>query len=377
MKTSRKIWIGSIAGLLATVGVLVGVKAAQIGAMIHAGQSFVPPPEAVTTEKAQASQWEGSNSFIGSLTAVRGVQLGTELPGLIRQIAFDSGAFVKQGAVLVRLDTTTEEAQLASAQADAVLAKLSLDRAKTLRQSGSSPVADLDQAEARAKQADAAVLNLQAVIAKKTIRAPFDGRVAIRSVELGRVLASGDTVASLQSVDPIYVDFSVPQQSLAQVTEKQKVRIRTDIYGQAIWDGSVSTVNPEVDVTTRNVRIRATLPNADGRLKPGMFVNVDVLSADKRDVLVIPATAVLFAPYGDSVYVVEDKNEGGTHQLTARQKFVRVGDRRGDYVAVLSGLDAGETVVSTGGFKLRNGASVVVNNSLAPSPQLAPKPADR
>jgi membrane fusion protein (multidrug efflux system) len=306
------------------------------------------------------------------------VTLGAELAGLVREISFDSGASVKQGAVLVRLDTSTEEAQLAAALAEASLSRLSLDRARSLREGGSNSPADLDAAEARAKQADATVAGLRATIGKKIIRAPFDGRIAIRQVELGQVLSAGAPIASLQSVNPIHADFWLPQQALAEVKLGQRVRIRTDIWPNALWDGTITTVNPEVDVATRNVRIRATFPNPDGALRPGMFVNVEVFSAEAREVLLIPATAVIFAPYGDSVFaIVEKKDAAGAVTRTAQQKFVRLGERRGDYVAVVSGVSAGETLVGSGAFKLRNGAAVVVNDTLAPSPQLAPVPVDR
>jgi len=310
--------------------------------------------------------------------AYRGVILGAELGGTVRAISFDSGASVKKGQVLVKIDTSAEEAQLASASADASLAKLNLDRARNLHKGGANTQADLDAAEARAKSAEATVANLEATIAKKTIRAPFDGRVAIRQVELGQVLSAGTAIASLQSVSPIYADFYLPQQALATLRPGQKTRLRTDIFPGAQWDGEVSTVNTEVDVATRNVRVRATFPNADGRLRPGMYANVDVLSSDKRPVLLIPATAAIFAPYGDSVFVLEEKKDpAGKPSALARQKFVRLGERRGDFVAVESGLGAGEKVVSSGAFKLKNGMAVVVNDALAPSAELSPQPADR
>ncbi|HEX9291918.1 MAG TPA: efflux RND transporter periplasmic adaptor subunit [Anaeromyxobacteraceae bacterium] len=360
------------------IGALVGIKAGQIGSMIKAGKSFVPPPESVTSARVEASEWEGSRAAIASLVAVRGVTVGAELAGTIREIGFESGAWVKKGAVLVKLDTSMEEAQLAAAAADAQLAKSSLERARNLRRSEANSQADLDAAEARAKQTEAQVATLQATIAKKTIRAPFDGRVAIRQVELGQAISAGAPIASLQSVNPVYADFWLPQQALAELRTSQRARMRTDIFPGVSWDGEVTTINPEVDVASRNVRVRATFPNGDGRLRPGMFANVEVLSSEKRPVLVVPATAVLFAPYGDSVFVLEQKkDETGKTSTVAKSKLVRLGERRGDFVAVTEGLAAGETIVSSGGFKLRNGMPVVVNNALAPEAQLAPKPADR
>ncbi len=378
MKTKTKLWIAIVAGLALVIGALVGIKAGQIGSMIKAGKSFVPPPESVTSARVEASEWEGSRAAIASLVAVRGVTVGAELAGTIREIGFESGAWVKKGAVLVKLDTSMEEAQLAAAAADAQLAKSSLERARNLRRSEANSQADLDAAEARAKQTEAQVATLQATIAKKTIRAPFDGRVAIRQVELGQAISAGAPIASLQSVNPVYADFWLPQQALAELRTSQRARMRTDIFPGVSWDGEVTTINPEVDVASRNVRVRATFPNGDGRLRPGMFANVEVLSSEKRPVLVVPATAVLFAPYGDSVFVLEQKkDETGKTSTVAKSKLVRLGERRGDFVAVTEGLAAGETIVSSGGFKLRNGMPVVVNNALAPEAQLAPKPADR
>jgi membrane fusion protein (multidrug efflux system) len=277
----------------------------------------------------------------------------------------------------VRLDTSVEEAQLASALAEAALARLGHERALKLRQGEANAQADLDAAEARAKEADGTVARLRATIAKMTIRAPFDGRIAIRQVELGQVVSPGSPIASLQSVSPIQADFWLPQRALAKLAVGQKARVRTDTFPDAVWDGEITTVNPEVDPTTRNVRVRATFENGDGRLRPGMFANVEVLAPEKRSVLTIPATAVIFAPYGDSVFAIEkQKDKAGQATAVAQQKFVRTGERRGDLVAVISGLKAGETVVSSGAFKLRNGTAVAVNNVLAPTAQIAPKPTD-
>src|SRR5438105_1544300 len=249
----------------------------------------------------------------------------------VRKIGFDSGAFVRRGDVMVELDRSTEEAQLAAARADAELATATLERARTLRASNFNSAADLDAADARAKQTAANVGTLQATIAKKTIRAPFDGRVAIRQVELGQVLASGTLIASLQSIHPIHADFWLPQQALSDLSPGMQVRLHTDVFPQQAWEGAVTTINPEVDVATRNVRVRATFPNQDGRLRPGMFANVEVLSPEKRPVLVIPATAVIYAPYGDSVFALEEKKDpAGQATLVARQKFVRLGEGRGD-----------------------------------------------
>ncbi len=375
MTAKKKIWVVAILALVLVLVLLVGIKGAQIGAMIKAGKSFVPPPETVTSAKVESEQWVAARPAIGTLVAVRGVTLAAELAGVVREIGFESGTSVRKGATLVKLDTSTEEAQLAAALADASLAKVSLERAHNLRKGGANTQADLDAAEARAKQTDAAVVSLRTTIAKKTIRAPFDGRISIRQVELGQYLSPGSPIASLQSVTPIHADFWLPQQAISDLTIGQRARVRTDAFLNAYWDGEITTINPEVDVATRNVRIRATFPNPDGRLRPGMFANVEVLSNQKRSVLTIPATAVIFAPYGDTVFVLDEKKDAsGNTSTVARQTFVRLGERKGDFVAVDSGLAAGQTVVSTGAFKLRNGTVVRVNNALAPAAGLAPKP---
>src|SRR6266568_1475255 len=359
MKTKTKVWAVAVLALLVVVGVLAAVKVAQIRAMIQAGKAFRPPPESVTQ------------------AAARAVTLGAELTGAIREIGFDSGQAVKEGALLVKLDTSTEEAQLAAALADASLAKVTLGRAKALREGGANTPADLEAAQARAQQTEAAVASLRATIAKKSIRAPFDGRLAIRQVELGQVVSSGTPIASLQSVTPIYADFWLPQQALAELSIRQRARMRTDIFPNASWDGAVTTVNPEVDVATRNVRVRATFQNADGRLRPGMFVNLEVLSGERRRALVVPATAVIYAPYGDSVYALEEKkDEAGKTSLQAKQAFVRLGERRGDFVEVTSGLSAGQRIVGNGAFKLRNGVAVAVSDAAPPQTDLAPRPAN-
>jgi len=323
---------------------------------------------------------DGRNSTtpaVASLVAEHGVTLGAELPGTVREIAFEAGTVVRRGQVLVRLDTSAERARLAAAAAEASLARLTLDRTRRLRRGEATAQSELDAAEARAAQADANVANLKAIIAKKTLRAPFDGRIAIRQVELGQVVAPGTPVASLQSVSPIHADFWLPQQALARLAPGQRVVLRTDAFPDDTWEGEIATVNPEVDPSTRNVRVRATLDNRDGRLRPGMFANVEVLSDEERPVLVVPATAVMFAPYGDSVFAIEEREDAsGRAGAVVRQKFVRTGERRGDFVAVVSGLEEGETVVSSGAFKLRNGATVAVNDKLAPQARLDPQPAE-
>jgi membrane fusion protein (multidrug efflux system) len=374
----RRVWIVAIIALVGVVLVLAGIKAGQIATMIKAGKSFAIPPESVTSTKVQSTQWQSARETVATLVAFRAVTVASEVPGIVREIGFDSGAFLRKGEVMVQLDSSVEEAQLTAARAEAELARASLRRAQALRESKTNSPADLDAAEARSKQTAANAATLQATIAKKTIRAPFDGRVAIRQVNPGQILAAGTAIASLQSVTPVYADFWLPQQALADLRVGMQARLRTDVFPKSTWEGSVSTVNPEVDIATRNVRVRATFPNQDGRLRPGMFVNVDVLSPEKLQILAIPSTAVVYAPFGDSVFAIEEKkNDQGGSSLIAHQKFVRLGERRGDLVAVTSGLSAGETIVSSGAFKLRNNSAVVVHNELAPNAEVAPKPVDQ
>jgi membrane fusion protein (multidrug efflux system) len=378
MKSGRKLWVGVIVALVLVLGVLAGTKAAQIGTMMKAGASMAPPPAAVASAKVQAVAWEARQSAIGSLVAARGVTLAAELPGLVREISFDSGAYVRAGAPLVRLDTSAEDAQLAAAEADASLAEISFRRAQELRSADANAPAELDAAEARAKQAAAAVATLRATIAKKTIRAPFDGRISIRQVELGQVLAPGSPIASLQSVSPIHAEFWLPQQALSRIRVGQHAHVAVDTWPGASWDGTVTTINPEVDPASRNVRVRATFDNPDGKLRPGMYANVELIGTERTEALVIPATAVIYAPYGDSVFVIEEKQPAPDRKaLVVRQTFVRLGERRGDFVAVTSGLSAGDAVVAAGAFKLRDGMTVALNDALGTKPELAPKPVDR
>jgi membrane fusion protein (multidrug efflux system) len=385
MRAKGKVWIAAIVGLVVVIVTLVGVKVGQIRAMMAAGQSFVPPPEAVTTAKVASAMWQSRRAAIGSLVAVHDVTLGAEVPGMIREVAFESGRMVKRGAVMVKLDTTNEEAQLAAALADAELAKNALERARALRKGGANSPAELEVAEARAKQTEAVAANIRATITKKTIRAPFDGRVAMKQVERGQVVSPGTPVATLQSVDPIYAEVPLPQQALADLKAGQDVTMRVDSFPGREWHGQISAVNSEVDPATRNIRVRATFPNKDGVLRAGLFVKVEVSASDERNVLVIPNTSVVYAPYGDSVFVLDEKKDakadpakaGEPPTLVAQPRFVRLGDKRGDLVAVVSGLKEGETVVSNGAFKLRKGMAVLVKNDLAPPVELDPKPTDK
>ncbi len=368
----------SLVIVLVLVGLLAGVKGLQFQTMFAQGASFAPPPETVTTATVRREDWQPTLTAVGSVAAVQGVMLGAEMSGAVKSIAFESGATVRAGDLLVELDTAVEQAQLRSAMASADLARLNLERARDLRGKNMVSQADLDSAEAQFKQAVAQVDNIRAVIGKKTIRAPFAGRTGIRQVNVGQFLDNGAAIVTLQSLDPVYVDFALPQQDLAQLSVGMTVRVTTDAFPDQSFEGKLTAINPEVDAVTRNVRLQATLANPAGRLRAGMYVNVAAVLPETEQVLMIPATAVLYAPYGDSVFVVEDKKDektGATGKVLG-QRFVHLGKTRGDFVVVTSGLAAGQTIVTTGVFKLRNGMSVVVDNKLAPSFQLAPKPAN-
>jgi len=391
-----RIWLYAGGALVGIVLVLVAIKFSQIFIMVQAGKKQVPPPAAVTTAKVESVEWQPLRPAVGTLVAIRGTTLSAELTGTVREIGFENGSMVKKGQVMVRLDTSAEQAQLQSALADQALAKQTLDRAVSLRKQEVNTQAELESAQAHDKQSRATVVNLEAIINKKVIRAPFDGRAGIRAVELGQVVSPGTPIVSLQTVTPIYAEFQLPQQALSDVRLGQKAVLKVDVFPGATWDGTITTINPEVDPITRNVRIRATVENADGRLNPGMFANVEVEAGKATNALVVPATSVIFAPYGDSVYLVEEQKDdpakadapkakappppkapGDKPTLVARQQFVRLGERRGDYVAVVSGLKGGETVVSNGAFKLRNGQTLLINNALAPPAEFLPAPVDR
>jgi membrane fusion protein (multidrug efflux system) len=370
------VYAATIVGLLIVIAVLVGTKVLQFSAMGAAAASFVPPPETVTATAVREEVWENTLSATGSFAPVQGVTVGAEMPGKVVQIAFTAGATVKAGDLLVQLDVSTEQAQLRAAEAAAELARINLQRARELREKNSNSASDLDQADAQAKQAAATADGIRAVIAKKTIRAPFSGRLGLRLVNLGQILRDGEAIVTLQTLDPIFINFSLPQQRLAAVAAGAAVRVTSNALGDEPVLGKVTAIAPEVDQATRNVRVQATLANPSGRMHPGMFGTVTVVLPESARNLVIPSTAVLYAPYGDSVFVIEDKkNEksGKTEQIL-RQQFIRLGTARGDFVAVQAGLKAGEMIVTTGAFKLRPGLSVVIDNKLAPDAKLAPKP---
>lgn len=369
-----------IAGLVVCALVIAGslffMKISQFKAMGAHGAAMVMPPTTVTAAPAKQETWGNSLSAPGSLEAVQGVTVAAEVAGKVVKIAFEPGATVQAGDLLIQLDTTTEEAQLHAAEANAALAKANLDRARELRQSSTNSPAELDAADAQAKQALAQAEGYRAIIAKKAIRAPFTGRLGLRFVNLGQILREGDAIATLQTLDPIYVNFSLPQQQLAQLVPGTPVRVTSDAAPGKVFPGEINAVSPEIDPVTRNIRVQAKIANSDENLRPGMYGTVEIVLPTQAPVLVIPVTAVLYAPYGDSVFVVAEQKDEKTGEKTQvlRQQFIRVGGSRGDFVNVVDGLKAGEMVVTAGVFKLRPGTHVVIDNTLALDPQIAPKP---
>jgi membrane fusion protein (multidrug efflux system) len=366
-----------IMAVVGGVGVLGVVKVLQIQAAIAQASSFQPPPEAVTTIAARQEQWPATLGAIGTVHAVRGVTVSADLPGIVESITFESGRKVREGEVLVRLDTRQERAQLAAAEAQRDLAKIMLDRTRGLVEQGILAQAELDRVTAEHRQAEARVGEIRATIERKQIRAPFSGALGIRQVNLGQYLEGGAPVVPLQALDPVHVNFSVPQQQVGEMRVGGEVQVTAEGFGGETVTGRITAIDSVVDEATRNVQVQATFDNREGRLRPGMFVQAHVRTGDTAAVLSLPASAISYAPYGDSVYVVSEmKGQGGAPYKGVRQQFVKLGPARGDQVAVLSGLAAGDEVVTSGAFKLRNGAAVLVDNSVQPGNSPAPKPED-
>jgi membrane fusion protein (multidrug efflux system) len=373
---TRRVWfvlMGAI-GVALALGV---VKTLQIRSAIAEASSFQMPPEAVTTVEAKLQPWPSNLEAIGTVQAVRGVTVSADLPGVVEAILFESGQPVREGEVLVRLDARQERAQLAAAEAQRDLSAVNLERVRGLVAQGIVAQAELDRASAEHKQADARVGEIRATIERKMIRAPFSGVLGIRQVNLGQYLAGGAPIVPLQSLDPLHVDFSVPQQQVGRMRPGGEVEVSVDGVPDAAANGRVTALDSVIDEATRNVRVQATIANPDVRLRPGMFVQVRARTGEATPVVALPASAVSYAPYGNSVYVVADlEGKDGTRYKGVRQQFVKLGPARGDQVAVLEGVAAGAEVVSSGAFKLRNGAAVLVDNEVRPSDSPAPRPED-
>ncbi|PYY21099.1 MAG: efflux transporter periplasmic adaptor subunit [Acidobacteria bacterium] len=360
----------------AVIGGLGYFKLRQVQAAVKS-HAFTPPPEAVTTIVAKQATWPSTLGVVGTMNAIHGVTVSADLPGTVDQINFDSGKWVKEGEVLVQLDTRQERAQLAAMQAQRDLAKINYDRMQQLVNEGVISRMDYDKAMADQRQTEANTAEIKATIDRKTIRAPFSGVLGIRQVNLGQYLAAGAPIVPLQSLDPIYVNFNVPQQIVGRMEPGRSVRITSDNLAGATFTGRVNAIDSVVDQSTRNVQVQATMGNPGGKLRPGMFVQVEVGVGEQRSVIPLPASAISYAPFGDSVFVLSDlKSPGGETYRGVRQQFVKVEGARGDQVGVVSGINTGDEVVTSGVFKLRNGAAVAVNNKIQPGNNPAPKPED-
>lgn len=374
MKKKIFIAIGIVAGAFIIIG---GIKVLQIRSLMSMTRPDMT--ETVTAAFVQEQRWESVLTSVGSLTAVQGVVIAAEEAGKVVGIEFEAGSMAKQGDLLVQQDIKAETAQLRSAEASLALAEVEFKRAQRLLKERTYSRSEYDKADATLKQASAQVENIKSAIEKKTIRAPFTGSLGIRLVNLGQMLSSGDEIVSLQSLDPVYVNFSLPQVHHSKLKNGLLVRIETDALPGKVMTGIITAINPQIDASTRNIMVQATIHNKALMLRPGMYVKVAVVLPEVHDVLVIPATAVLNAPYSDSVFIVEDAPDNATSSSgkIVRQKFVRLGQRQGDLVAVDAGVAAGDQIVSTGAFKLRNGMPVTVDNTLAPQFKKEPTPENR
>jgi membrane fusion protein, multidrug efflux system len=376
MKSKLRTMGVAVGGLIALVVIIVGIKALQIGKMMST--PMVVPPTTVSSATVKEEDWAPALSAVGSISAVQGAVVSAELGGVVSQVAFENGVVAKKGDLLVQLDASAEEAQLKSAEADLELARADLQRSRDLVSRKVISKAEMDASESKFKQKEGSVEQMRSMIAKKTVRAPFDGQLGIRQVNVGQMINAGQQVVPLTSLDPVFADFALPQQYLGQLTPGLEVDVTTDALPGRVFSGKVTAINSMVDSSTRNITLQATLENPDHALRPGMFAKAEVTLPEKHKTLVVPGSAISYAPFGDSVFVIDKKKDEktGKESQVIRQQFVRVGEARGDFVAITQGLKAGEVVVSTGVFKLRNGMTVTINNDLAPKPQLNPNPVD-
>ena len=375
-KPRRKGIVIAIA-LLVAIGVFAfGIKGLQIGKMMSTPQTM--PPTTVSSVSVKEDDWAPRLTAVGSVSAVQGAVVSAELAGVVSEINFENGGEAKKGEVLMKLDASQEEALLRSAEAEAQLAQTDLERSRDLAMKKVVSSAELDSAQSKFRRLNAVVDQVRSSIAKKTLIAPFDGQLGIRQVNVGQMINAGQQVVPLTSLDPVFADFALPQQYLGQLTPGLEVHVTTDAIPGRVFNGKLTAINSMVDSSTRNITLQATLDNSDHALRPGMFAKAEVMLPEKHKTLVVPGSAISYAPFGDSVFVIEKKKDEktGKESQVIRQQFVRVGEGRGDLVAITQGLKAGETIVSTGVFKLRNGMTVTINNDLAPNPQVNPHPID-
>lgn len=361
---------------LGLIGILVlvgGVKASQIYAMIESGKSFVPPPESISTFAAEMQSWPNVYTAVGTVEADEGITIAAEVAGKVQRIAFKSGAQVKAGEILLEQESGNERAQLSAAEARLRLTLSSHERLLQLRQKNTVSQSELDTAVQQMESAQGDVDNLKATLEKKVVRAPFSGRLGIRQADLGQDLQVGAAIVSLQATNRVRVNFPVPQHWLVKMGSGLDVEVHVGDGSENTVNGVITAIGAEINPTTRNAMVQSSLENENSQLIPGMAVETRVTLTDPQSVLVVPTTAVIYAPFGDTVFVIEE-DEGGN--LKARQQFVRLGKARGDFVEISDGLKEGEIVASAGAFKLFNGQSVVVSDIAAPEYKLEPKPTD-
>jgi membrane fusion protein (multidrug efflux system) len=382
-------YLVAVLGLLVVVGALVGIKGQQFSSLKAMGKQAEkagPPPESVNTAVLEQQSWEGTLSAVGSIAAVKGVEISNDAPGVVARIDFESGAIVHEGQVLVELDSRVERAQLASARARQELAEVQAKRSRALVQSNSIAQAQADSDESTVKTTAADVGGLEAQIDRKIVRAPFSGRLGIRGINLGQYLNPGTPITVLEQIDSVFVDFTLPQETLGALKVGSPVRATVRSAEKTAYDGTIAAIDPAIDSATRNIKLRAAIPNKGEKLRPGMFVNVEVVLPKADPFVALPATAVVHASYGDSIFVVEDKKDDsgnpekgvdGKPVRVARQQFVRLGEQRGDFVAVADGAKPGQEVVTAGAFKLHNGSPVAVKNEVKLDAKLAPRPENR
>ena len=362
--------------VLALVAGLGFIKYRQVETAIAMGASFAPPPTSVTTVVVKEATWPSNMTVVGTAAAIHGVTVSADLPGTVDKIHFESGQWVKEGDILVELDTRAEKAQLANVEAQRDLAKINYARLEQLVKEGVTAKSEYDSALAQQKATEAQVGEIRAAIARKTIRAPFSGGLGIRQVNLGQYLAAGNAIVSLQALNPIYVNFGVPQQAVPQMTIGHSVHVANSDTGQT-FNGHITALDSVVNEQTRNIQIQATLPNPGNKLRPGMFVEVTLAQGKPRKVFPIPASAINYAPYGDSVFVLADlKDKNGKTFRGVRQQVVKIEGSQGDQVAITSGINPGDEIVSSGVFRLRNNAPVIINNKVQPENNPNPKPSD-
>ncbi len=371
----RLIFVVAAAAVL--LAAIVGFNIWKANFVARLRSQNASPPQTVTAARAEFSDWQPEVTAVGSLRAVRGVDVTTEVTGLVRALRFKSGDQVQSGQVLVELNADAEVAQQHALEAAADLAATVYERDKAQYEAQAISRAQLDADAADLKNRRAQAAAQAALVAKKTLRAPFAGRLGITTVNPGQYLNTGDKVVTLQAVDPIYVDFKLPQQQLATISNGQAVNLTTDAYQDVKFGGRITAIDPRVDAGTRNFQAEATVPNPDQRLLPGMFVRVAVSAGEVKRYLTLPQTAITYNPYGATVFLAHRKPGGSDKDLIAQQSFVTLGPTRGDQVAVLRGVSEGDLVVTSGQLKLNNGARLVVNNALTPDNDPNPSPQEQ